>query len=148
MQELIRTLREGGYSCVIRNGGVQRVFSQRGVADLYYLLLHEAGFLRGAWIADKVVGKAAVSLMMLGGVERLHTGVISAPALELAAGSGLEVTFDERVPHIINRTHSGWCPLEKLCYDAATAEECFVRIEGFIEGRSAGAAGCKGESAG
>ena len=133
MEELIRELREGGYSCVIRNGGERRVFTQRGVADLYDLLQHDAAFLRGAWVADKVVGKAAVSLMILGGVERLHTGVISAPAVELAAGSGLEVDYDNLVPHIINRAHDGWCPLERLCYDAATAEECLGRISDFIE---------------
>lgn len=132
MEELVRTLREGGYSCVIRNGGVLRTFSQRGVADLYDLLVQDAQFLRGAWVADKVVGKAAVALMILGGVERLHTGVISTPALDLAAGSSLEVAFDEQVPHIINRAHDGWCPLERLCYDAATAGECLGRIEGFI----------------
>lgn len=132
MEELIRTLREGGYSCVIRNGSVQRVFTRRGVADLYDLLMNDASFLHGAWIADKVVGKAAVSLMILGGVERLHTGVISTPALELAAGSSLKIDFDEQVPHIINRAHDGWCPLERLCYDAATAEECLERIKGFM----------------
>lgn len=133
MEQLIRTLREGGYSCVIRNGGVQRVFTQRGVADLYDLLQNEAEFLRGAWIADKVVGKAAVALMILGGVERLHTGVISTPAVELAAASGMEIAFDEQVPHIINRAKDGWCPLERLCYDAATVGECLERISGFIE---------------
>lgn len=133
MEELIRELREGGYSCVIRNGDELRVFTQRGVADLYDLLQHDAAFLRGAWVADKVVGKAAVSLMILGGVERLHTGVISTPAVELAAASGMAIAFDEQVPHIINRAHDGWCPLERLCYDAATAEECLVRIGGFIE---------------
>lgn len=42
MEELIRTLREGGYSCVIRNGSVQRVFTRRGVADLYDLLMNDA----------------------------------------------------------------------------------------------------------
>ena len=58
--------------------------------------------------------------------------MISTPALELAAGSGLKIDFDEQVPHIINRTHDGWCPLERLCYDVATAEECLERIKGFM----------------
>ena len=53
-------------------------------------------------------------------------------ALELAAGSGLKIDFDEQVPHIINRAHDGWCPLERLCYDAATAGECLERINGFM----------------
>ena len=87
MEELIRTLREGGYSCVIRNGSMQRVFTRRGVADLYDLLMNDTSFLHGAWIADKVVGKAAVSLMILGGVERLHTGAVSYTHLTLPTNS-------------------------------------------------------------
>ena len=37
MDELIRLLHEGGYSCVIRKEEI-RTFTQRGVADLYDLL--------------------------------------------------------------------------------------------------------------
>ena len=39
MDELIRLLHDGGYSCVIRKGEI-RTFTQRGVADLYDLLSH------------------------------------------------------------------------------------------------------------
>ena len=37
MDELIRLLHEGGYSCIIRKEEI-RTFTQRGVADLYDLL--------------------------------------------------------------------------------------------------------------
>lgn len=69
MDELIRLLHEGGYSCVIRKEEI-RTFTQRGVADLYDLLNQHPVFLHGAQVADKVVGKAAAALMVLGGVGR------------------------------------------------------------------------------
>ena len=56
MEELINLLHTGGYSCTIANGGKIRTFTQRGVADLYDLLTQEPEFLKGALIADKVVG--------------------------------------------------------------------------------------------
>ena len=56
MEELINLLHSGGYSCVIANGDNIRTFTQRGVADLYDLLTQEPDFLKGASIADKVVG--------------------------------------------------------------------------------------------
>ena len=59
MEELINLLHTGGYSCVIANEGKIRTFTQRGVADLYDLLTREPEFLKGALIADKVVGKGA-----------------------------------------------------------------------------------------
>ena len=57
MEKLINLLHTGGYSCTIANGGKIRTFTQRGVADLYDLLTQEPEFLKGALIADKVVGK-------------------------------------------------------------------------------------------
>lgn len=57
MEELINLLHSGEYSCVITNEGKVRTFTQRGVADLYDLLTQEPDFLKGALIADKIVGK-------------------------------------------------------------------------------------------
>lgn len=70
MDELIRLLHEGGYSCVIRKEEI-RTFTQCGVADLYDLLNQHPVFLHGAQVADKVVGKAAAALMVLGGVREV-----------------------------------------------------------------------------
>ena len=55
-------------SCVIRNGSDMRVFYERGVKDLYRLLKEEPGLLRGAFVADKVVGKAAAALLARRGI--------------------------------------------------------------------------------
>ncbi len=74
MDELIRLLHEGGYSCVIRKEEI-RTFTQRGVADLYDLLNQHPVFLHGAQVADKVVGKAAAALMVLGGVREVYTDI-------------------------------------------------------------------------
>ena len=57
-------------SCVIRNGDTVRIFHERGIKDLFRLLKTEREFLDGAFVADKVVGKGAAALMVLGGVDR------------------------------------------------------------------------------
>ena len=130
-------LHEGGHTLVVANGNVFRTFDRRGVADLYRLLREDPGFLRGAGVADKVVGKAAAALMLLGGVAELHTDVISGKAIELLHGSSLRYAYDLEVPHIINRARDGWCPLETRCRDCRTAEECLTQIEAFIASRNA-----------
>ena len=119
-------------SCVIYNGGKTRVFWERGVQDLYRLLKTEPEFLRGAFIADIVVGKAAAALMALGGVDEVFARVISSSARELLERSGIKVDCLSEVPHIINRTRTGWCPLETRCFRVNTAEECLQQIEEFI----------------
>ena len=92
-----------------------RIFRERGVADLFRLLREEPQLLRGAFIADKVVGKGAAALMVLGGVEGLFADVVSRPASELLAGAGIAVEYTVVVPGIMNRAGTGTCPVEQLC---------------------------------
>ena len=94
MKELIDMLHAGGYSCVIANGDRIRTFTRRGVADLYDLLVQEPEFLHGAFVADKVIGKAAASLMVLGDVRQVYTRTISQPALRLLQEAGVTVSWD------------------------------------------------------
>ena len=123
---LIERLDAEQCSCVIYNGGETRLFWERGVQDLYRLLKTEPDFLRGAFIADKVIGKAAAALMALGGVDEVFARVISSPARELLERSGIKVDC------LSDRTRTGWCPLETRCFRMHTAEECLQQIEEFI----------------
>lgn len=125
-------LHTGGYSCVVAHGDRIRTFTQRGVADLYDLLTQEPDFLNGASIADKVIGKAAASLMVLGQVKEVYTHIISTPALQLLEKAGINVDYDEVVDHIINRDRTGWCPLEQASRDLQSAKEILPVIEKFI----------------
>lgn len=133
MEELISLLHSGGYSCVIANGEKIRTFTQRGVADLYDLLTQEPELLKGASIADKVVGKGAAALMILGGISELHTDIISTKALDLLKESDVKVEFEEEVPFIWNRDHTGFCPVETLCSEVKSVEEMLPLISDFIE---------------
>ena len=131
--DLIQRLHEGNYSLVVANRDEIRTFSGRGVADLYDLLSNDPLFLKGASVADKVVGKGAAALMILGGVAELYTDIISDSAWELLHASAMKVSFGQQVPQIWNRTHTDRCPVEKLCEGVRTAEECLPLIDNFIK---------------
>lgn len=131
-EALIESLFTHKYSCVIRNGDEIRVFRERGVKDLYRLLRDDRRFLDGAFVADKVVGKAAAALMILGGVREVFADVASRPAVELLRRHRVRVSCTLEVPHIINRTKTGWCPLETRCHDLRTPQECYAQIEAFM----------------
>ncbi len=121
------------HTLVVCQGDVVRCFDGRGVADLHALLHDGSELLRGASVADKVVGRAAAALMIAGGVRALHTGVVSRLALDLFARSSVEVYYDVVVEHVINRAQTDWCPLERRCANARTVEECLERIDRFME---------------
>ncbi len=129
----IAELMQTGCSCVVCNGNGTRRFHRKGVIDLYELLMESPAELHGAFIADKVVGKGAAALMVLGGIVRVWTAVISHPALELLERGGVVVEHAEVVPNILNRAGTGICPVEELCACASTAEECLPLIRQFIE---------------
>lgn len=79
MESIIDILHKGGYSCVMKNREEVRTFTQRGVADLYDLYQADSAFMKGAAIADKVIGKGAAALMVLGGFKTVYADIISFP---------------------------------------------------------------------
>lgn len=65
METIIDLLHTGGYSCVIMNPAGIHTFTQRGVADLYDLYQTNPSLMKGAAIADKVIGTLRDTLTCL-----------------------------------------------------------------------------------
>ena len=134
MEEIKKILHEGekGHSLVVKTASDEIFsFDGRGISDLMRLLNTSPDILKGAMLADKVVGKAAAALMILGGIKAIHADTISEPALQLFASAAkeIDVTYDNKVEYIINRTQTGWCPMEWACKEAATPAECLEKIK-------------------
>lgn len=134
---VIALLAESGCSCVIlpAGGGDPVICRRRGVIDLYELYRERPALLRGAFIADKVVGKGAAAIMVAAGIAVLHTPVISQGALALLNAEGVSVTYGEAVPNIINRSGTGICPVESLCASVHTSAACIPLIASFLASR-------------
>lgn len=133
MQELVDLLHSENCSCVIQDkDGVIHKFYGKGVSDLYRIIDSKNGILFKAQIADKIVGKGAASLMILGGISKLWTKIISIPALDLLLDNDIKVEYNEKVPFIINRKGDGQCPLEKLCGDITDLNKLHEIIIKFI----------------
>lgn len=132
MEDLVRLLHDGKYSLVVANGDIC-TFNGQGISDLYNLFKEDPGFLRGASLADKIVGKAAATLMVLGGVREVYADIICLSAIDLLRNNRIQPNYGIVVPNIINRTKTGLCPLEIRCQNYLTPQECFNQIEEFIE---------------
>ena len=101
---------------------------ERGVKPLMHLLKEKKGFLKGASVADKVIGKAAALLMVLGEIKEVHTLIISEPAIKVFEKYNIPCFYDKKVTRIVNRTGDGLCPMETLCLDVEEPQEAFDRI--------------------
>ena len=141
VEELAEVLHSGSHSLVLLHEGEVHAYDGRGVSDLLRLLDTEPQMLSGAAVADKVVGKAAAAIMLSGGVRTLYADVISRQALQLLASAAphVDAAYGVETDHIINRSRTGWCPMELACRDCSSAAECVARIRAKVaEMRSAG----------
>ena len=128
-KELVELLNSSQCSCVVANEHTTLTFHERGVKDLQRLLGDESQPLNGAFIADKVVGKAAAFLYALMKVRSVYAYTVSEPALEVLAGAGIEVCAEKVVPAIRNRTDTGQCPMETLVWDTSDAYQAYEKLK-------------------
>ena len=123
MGDVKKKFAEGKYSCVVGNGEVY-AFSRPGVEDLLDLYRNRRPLLKGALVADRVVGRAAASILAMAGISELYAETISRPALEMLDAMRIEVSCGKVVAYIKNRAGDGICPMEAACRDAKTPAEC------------------------
>ena len=103
--------------------GEVTTYNKKGVRDLVWLLDHDAERLRGATIADKVIGKAAAGLIVQGGVAEAYADVMSRLALPLLDDAGSAYRYGDLVDHIVIPEGDTRCPLERIVAPARNAAE-------------------------
>ncbi len=102
---------ERGDSCVLgRNGIIIARDKGRGIKPLLVFL--DSGKLDGAIVADKIIGRAAAAICIVGGVEEVYAKVMSEGAKELLEKHNVKVSYKEITKEIINRQKNGICPME------------------------------------
>ena len=99
--------------CARCRGGELVLSRERGIRPMMNWLDADPEFLRGASVADKVVGRASAMLMVYGGVSEVFTNLISVRALELLREYNIPCTYINTCDAVSNRRGDGICPMEK-----------------------------------
>lgn len=109
-------LARGVYSCVIADR--DRVMTSRahGIAPLLERA-ERSERLEGAFVADRIIGKAAAMLLVVMRVASVYGQVMSREAEALLSANGIEVEYGALTDHIINRSGDGLCPMEQAVRD-------------------------------
>ena len=129
--DMLEHLNRDSLSLVVRHHGVETTYTQHGVRDLYELVVN-TGTLKGAAVADKVIGKGAAYLLVKGGARFVTTNTISKSALEVLQNAGVEVSYTDVVDHIVNHAGTDECPLEKRLKDVNDVEKAMKVIADFV----------------
>ena len=119
-------------TCVtMRKGKIETQGSPKGIA--YIIDLYEKDMLAGAFVADKIVGKAAAMVFTAGGVAQCYAENISEGALKWLTDHNIPTEYTNISEHIMNRTGDGICPMELTVQDIDNEKEAIEALKKKIE---------------
>ncbi|MFN8485830.1 MAG: DUF1893 domain-containing protein [Anaerolineae bacterium] len=87
--------------------------------------------IRGAALADRIVGRAAALVVADAGLAAVHGVVMSEGALAQLTGAGIAASYGSLVPRILNKPQTDLCPLEKLTQGIETPAEAVAALQAF-----------------
>jgi len=134
--ELARQMRaalDAGKVAVIAKGGtIVRELEGRGVKPLLDVLSDDANAFAGAIAMDRIVGRAAAAIYVVGRAAGVMAPVMSEEAVRLLKENGVAFEADTVVPYIVNRSGTGACPMDAATADMDAPEEIVTKLNSIV----------------
>ena len=132
MDKIKSLLLQQDYTCVVLDRHNNIISSkENGIRPIMRLVLNDAKALEEAFIADKVIGAAAATIIIESDVKECYGQIMSESAINLLKSSNVKYSFASTVPVILNRDKTGLCPMEKMTKDLDSATAYSVLKEFF-----------------
>lgn len=118
LEEIKDLLHEKNASLVVayENGDIKEYYQNR-IKDIKDILHENENALKGAIIADKVIGKVASSVLTVAGVKEIYTDVLSEYAIPVLEENHIKYEYKTLVPYVQNNDKTGMCPMENKFKD-------------------------------
>ena len=145
IEEALRLITTGEANCVaVHEDAIIYTACGRGVSPLLALCTDAPEKLRGAFVLDSVIGKAAAVILILGGARRVYGKIMSTAARDYLAAHDIPAEYGSLAENITNRSGDGLCPMERSVLDIRDPAEGLARIMNTLSG-IAGAVARSGE---
>ena len=115
VNEMLTLIAQGTSIVVAREGVITARETGSGVKPI--LDLFAQGALKDALVVDKIIGRAAAAVCVLGGARKVVASVMSQEAKAFLNAHGIPAQAQTFVPVIINRKKTGMCPMEERVKD-------------------------------
>lgn len=99
-----------------KDGKIKEYYNPR-VKDIVSILKENKDALKGAIVADKVIGKVAASLLTVAGVKEIYANILSEFAITVLEENNVKYDYKNKVEYIINNNKTGMCPMENKFKD-------------------------------
>lgn len=138
--ELARGVFESnGYAFVlVKDARVVASGMREGIGELLDAVRAQGQGLRGAALADKIVGKAVAMVAADAGIAEVYTPLGSEAGRKVLEEYGIRFEADRLVPLILNKRNDGPCPMERLTQPLAEPAEAVEALREFVAQRRAG----------
>lgn len=110
LKEILHTKKASLVVCY-ESGEIKEYYQNR-IKDIKDILKENPNSLKGAIIADKVIGKVASSILAVAGVKEIYTDVMSKYAIPVLEENKIKFEYENLVDYIINNDKTGICPME------------------------------------
>lgn len=128
LQSAINLIKEETATCVVmKDNKIIKTLTGQGIAPV--IELYEQNAFKGTCVADKIIGKAAAMIMVLGGVEEVYGKVMSRAGKEFLKSRGVKVSYGQCIDVISNRTGDGICPMERTVMNIEEPAEALEALK-------------------
>lgn len=113
LEQIRKKLYETNASLVVYSAkGEIKQYYQNRIKDIKDILQEDKKALKGAIVADKVIGKVAASILTIAGVKEIYADVMSQYAILVLEENGIKYEYKQKVDYIKNKDNTGMCPME------------------------------------
>lgn len=108
--------------------GECREYYQNRIKDIKEILQKDKQALKGAIIADKVIGKVASSILTVAGVKEIYADVMSKYAIPVLEENHIRYGYKNLVEYVQNNDKTGMCPMENKYKDETDINKIFKEM--------------------
>lgn len=118
---------------IVKEGKLIFSSRDRGIKPMYTAVSELKDELKGASVADRVIGKAAAMLCEYACIKELYTKLVSENAVKVLQKTSIQFCYDETTPYIKNRDKTSMCPVETLSQNVNNVDDLLEDISSFLK---------------
>lgn len=117
----------------VKDGKIIFKSDKKGIRPILEAYNEKKDLLKDSFLADKVVGRAALSFIEELGVKSFYTEIISREVIDYLKNKDIAYFYDEAVDKILNRDKTDLCPMEKISQRSSDNKEIILNIKKFLK---------------
>jgi len=121
---------------IVKDGALLRTGAREGIGELIETVDALGENLRGAALADKIVGKAVAMVARAANLRAVYSPLMSQAACDALAVAQIEFEYDRLVPLILNKRNDGPCPMERLTLPIDEPQQAVAALREFVRARA------------